>query len=77
MKPDQYHRLLGALDNALNVFHDHADELSDDDRRVQHDLAVMRSQILRAESGHPFPFKFRLLNERDSEFDMTRTPWFK
>lgn len=75
MKPNQYHRLLGALDEALAAFKDYAADLTEDDLRLQRELEVMRSQILKAESGHPFPFKQRLLFEDDSDFDMTRTPW--
>jgi hypothetical protein len=77
MKPHQYHSLLGALDRAIDLFDQFAEDLSLDDIRVKEDLEIMRSQILKAESGHPFPFKLRLANEEDSEFDMTRTPWFK
>jgi hypothetical protein len=77
MKPQQYHALLGALDHALELFDRFAADLSVDDQHVRDDLELMRSKILRAESGHPFPFKFRLMNEEDSDFDMTRTPWFK
>jgi hypothetical protein len=77
MKPHQYHSLLGALDRALELFEEYTEDLSLDDLRVKDDLLLMRSQILKAESGHPFPFKLRLANEEDSDFDMTRTPWFK
>jgi hypothetical protein len=77
MKPQHYHRLLGALDQALALFQELATELSDDDVRLKDDLELIRSQVLKAESGHPFPFKLRLSDEVDSDFDMTRTPWFK
>lgn len=77
MKPDQYHRLLGALDVALATFQEHASDLSGDDLRLKHELEVMRSQILKAESGHPFPFEPRPSFARASEFDMSRTPWIQ
>jgi len=77
MNPDQYHSLLKALDRALSTFEKFAADLSEDDLRMRQDLEVIRSQVLKAESGHPFPFKSRLVNEEDSDFDMTRTPWFQ
>jgi hypothetical protein len=77
MTPHQYHSLLGILDQALAAFQDFAADLSEDDLHVRDELEILRSQILKAESGHPFPFKSRLINEDDSDFDMTRTPWFK
>jgi hypothetical protein len=77
MHPDQYHTLLDALDQALSTFAKFAADLSEDDVRLREDLEILRSQVLKAESGHPFPFKSRLVNEEDSDFDMTRTPWFQ
>jgi hypothetical protein len=77
MYPNQYRSLLGALDEALSTFENFARDLSEDDARLRQDLSTMRSQVLKAESGHPFPFKSRLLNEEDSQFDMSATPWFK
>jgi hypothetical protein len=77
MNPNQYHSLLGALDLALSTFTKFAADLSEDDVRLRENLEIIRSQVVKAESGHPFPFKSRLINEEDSEFDMSRTPWFQ
>jgi hypothetical protein len=77
MNPQQYHHLLGTLDQSLSLLAKYSRDLSEDDLRIKEDLEFIRSQVLKAESGHPFPFKSRLLNEEDSDFDMTRTPWFK
>ena len=76
MKPHQYHVLLTAFDRVLATFDQFAIDMSEDDSRVRHEIEVIRSQILRAESGHPFPFKHRLLDEEEADFDMTRAPWF-
>jgi hypothetical protein len=75
MTPNQYHRILVSLDQVLFAFHEAADNLTTDDRLVRDELEIIRSQILKAESGHPFPFKKRLTNEEDSDVDMTRAPW--
>lgn len=77
MKPHQYQSLLTVLDQALSTIDDFVSDLSEDDQLIRDDLELMRSKIVRAESGHPFPFKARLMNEEDSDFDMSRTPWFK
>ena len=54
VNPDQYHNVLVTLDQALHVFQRAAEGLSTDDRRLLWQLEVLRSQVLRAESGHPF-----------------------
>lgn len=76
MNNNQYHRVLLGLDEVLRTFGEAGHDLSEDDRIVKEELDVIRSKILKAESGHPFPFKSRLTNEQDSTHDMTRAPWF-
>jgi hypothetical protein len=72
MTPEQYHEVLIGLDRALFVMHEARDQLSDSDRQIEFRIAVLRSQILKAESGHPFPF-FERSEENDP--DITRAPW--
>lgn len=55
MKPADYHSILAALDQALDVFNRADDEQTEDDRELLQRLAIIRSQVLKAESGHPFP----------------------
>src|SRR4051812_34742978 len=57
MTPAEYHRVLLALDVVLDAFEGPAIALSPDDARMRHELRVIRSQVLKAESGHPFPFQ--------------------
>ena len=55
MNPNQYHSVLIALDQALLVFQQAAADLSTESRRLLWQLEILRSQVLKAESGHPFP----------------------
>jgi len=55
VKPADYHLILAALDQALDVFNRADDEQTEDDRELLQRLAIIRSQVLKAESGHPFP----------------------
>ena len=55
MKPADYHSILAALDQALDIFNRADGEHSEDDRELLQRLAIIRSQVLKAESGHPFP----------------------
>lgn len=55
VNPNQYHSVLLALDQALLVFQRAAEDVSPDDRRLLWQLEILRSQVLKAESGHPFP----------------------
>lgn len=55
MSPEQYHRILESLDQALQVIQGASAELSEQDREFLLQLEILRSRILRAESGHPFP----------------------
>lgn len=59
MKPAEYHSILIALDQALAVFARSEDEPTDDDRELLKRLEILRSQVLKAESGHPFPLRAR------------------
>lgn len=69
MNPDQYHGVLLALDQALKIFKNPDAVLSADDRQMLMNLEVLRSQILKAESGHPFPLQ--LSNAGASSVDST------
>jgi hypothetical protein len=55
VKPADYHSILAALDQALDIFTRADGEHSEDDRELLQRLAIIRSQVLKAESGHPFP----------------------
>lgn len=57
MNANEYHKALTALDRVLDVFHEPGVELSDGDRHLLYALELIRSEILKAESGHPFPSK--------------------
>src|SRR4051794_16924484 len=56
MTPEQYHELLLGLDRCLFVFYEASREMTEDDRHLEGEIAILRSQVLKAESGHPFPF---------------------
>jgi CheY-like chemotaxis protein len=55
VNPNQYHSVLVALDQALLVFQHAGAEFSAEDKQLLWQLEVFRSQVLKAESGHPFP----------------------
>ena len=74
MKPDQYHSALVALDQALQVFQGAAANLSPDDEQLLRHLEVIRSQVLKAESGHPFPLQTLLPPNRAPELDSGESP---
>jgi CheY-like chemotaxis protein len=57
MKPADYHSILAALDQALDVFNRADGEQSEDDRELLQRLAIIRSQVLKADSGDPFPLR--------------------
>ncbi len=59
MNPDKYHLILAALDQALAVFNRCEEDRTDDDRELLKRLEIIRSQVLKAESGHPFPLRTR------------------
>lgn len=45
------------MDQALRVFRDADADLSPTDRELLRQLEILRSQVLKAESGHPFPLQ--------------------
>jgi CheY-like chemotaxis protein len=55
VSPEQYHSILTSLDQALLVLRDASAEHTEQDREFLLELEILRSRILRAESGHPFP----------------------
>ena len=55
VKPENYHLILAALDQALAVFKRFEEDRTADDRELLKRLEIIRSQVLKAESGHPFP----------------------
>lgn len=77
MTPDQYHQVLIGLDRALFVFHEAANDLTADDAQLKMQIALLRAQVLRAESGHPFPLQPANVAARgsDADPDITRAPF--
>jgi hypothetical protein len=77
MTPDQYHQVLIGLDRALFVFHETpAADLSADDHQLKLQIATLRSQVLRAESGHPFPFGAQSAgSEAEADPELTPPPF--
>ena len=67
MTPDHYHNVLLALDQALHIFREQTANLSADDRQMLWHLELLRSQVLKAESGHPFPLQTLLPAGRVAE----------
>lgn len=65
MKPEEYHQILVALDQALQVFPGGAADLSAEDRKLQRHLELVRSVVLKAESGHPFPLQTLFPDDRE------------
>jgi CheY-like chemotaxis protein len=65
VKPEEYHQILVALDQALQVFPGGSAELSPEDRKLQRHLELVRSVVLKAESGHPFPLQTLFPDDRD------------
>jgi CheY-like chemotaxis protein len=59
VKPENYHLILAALDQALAVFKRFEEDRTADDRELLKRLEIIRSQVLKAESGHPFPLGTR------------------
>src|SRR4051812_35961766 len=72
MTPAQYHRILVALDVVLDAFDEPAVVLSPEEAKIQYELRVIRSKILKAESGHPFPFGGP---ETADQLDVTAPPF--
>lgn len=75
MTPDQYHQVLIGLDRALFVFHETPPtEITQDDLQLKMQIATVRSQVLRAESGHPFPLRSPHQATPPSDGDPELTP---
>jgi hypothetical protein len=74
MTPDQYHEILLGLDRVLDCFDRASVLMTSEDLKLQHELKVCRSKVLKAESGHPFPLKS---DPASVQFDpeVTLAPW--
>lgn len=57
MNPERYHRVLLALDQAVLACRGPSANRSPDDEALLERLELIRSQVLKAESGHPFLLK--------------------
>lgn len=55
MTPAQYHGILTSLTDAERRFEASSNEWSAEDRELYQALRVIRSEVLKRESGHPFP----------------------
>lgn len=77
MKPSQYHEVLSALDRTLVIFDQAVDNFSGEDLQLRLRIATIRSEVLKAESGHPFAFDPCTGIPADSagDVDVTRAPW--
>ncbi len=54
MSPSQYHSVLKKLDAVIGALAEAEGEWSPQDRVLDRQLRVLRSEVLKAESGHPF-----------------------
>jgi hypothetical protein len=77
MHADNYHQVLVALDRALDVFAESSGQLAADDYQLKHQIELIRSKILKAESGIPFPFKgsSAFAPGAAPDPDLTKIPW--
>lgn len=77
MKPHHFQHVLGALDRTLETFDQAGPNFSTEDLQLRLRIAKIRSDVLKAESGHPFEFDPFLPVPADSadDPDVTRTPW--
>jgi CheY-like chemotaxis protein len=57
VKPEQYHSVLIALDQVLKALSAARADFSADDRELLRHVEHLRSEVLKAESGHPFPLQ--------------------
>src|SRR5256885_7287224 len=55
MTPAQYHLILGALTEAEGHFEAGTSDWTKEDRALYQALRVIRAEVLKRESGHPFP----------------------
>lgn len=77
MNADQYHEILGGLDKVLSCFDRAGVLLTPADLWLRHELRVLRSRVLKAESGHPFPLRpeVQKLPPDEPDPEMTPAPW--
>ena len=77
MNANQYHRVLLGLDQVLILLNEASTHLSADEVRLKNQLEAIRSQVLKAESGHPFPFNTESAFAPGSTPDpnLTLAPW--
>ncbi len=54
MSPSQYHAVLQKLDVVIEALAEAELDWSAQDRVLEHQLRILRSEVLKAESGHPF-----------------------
>lgn len=73
MSPQQYHEVLIGLDRALFVFEESREQMTAEDELLRAQVANLRSQLLKAESGHPFLFSPSVRSVADP--DETVAPW--
>ncbi|MBI5691754.1 MAG: hypothetical protein HZC55_16845 [Verrucomicrobia bacterium] len=73
MNSSQYHSVLMGLDRALHAFKAARCEVTPEDRQLVQQLARIRSQVLRAETG--LPFSFDPLAPEPADPDTTQVPW--
>lgn len=76
MKPHQYHRLLVELDRTLDVFDEATADFSAEDLQLRLRIATLRSQVLKAGSGHPFALDASA-GAASMDPDLTPAPWTK
>jgi hypothetical protein len=76
MNADQYHEMLLQLDRLLEYFDRAGVLLSPQDLALRHQLRVLRSNVLKAESGHPFPAaSFPAVIDNEGDEEITPAPW--
>ena len=75
MKPEQYHQVLIGIDRALFVIHENPADFSSGDLDLAYELELIRSKVLKAESGHPFPFQTADDSKSLVGDEITRAPW--
>lgn len=79
MKADNYHQIRAAIDRALAVFAESSGQLSPDDYKLKHEIEVIRSKVLKAETTSPFPSNVpaTITPGAAGDPDLTQAPWFK
>ena len=79
MKAEKYRQVIAAIDRALDIFAQSAGQLSADDLQMKSQLEQVRSKIVKAETGNPFPFKGSspLPTATAPDPNITQAPWTK